>query len=170
MSRLLDFYRGSSPDVEGRTHQEILDWPDDDLEMVHDYIQWLFPLPEPSQYNPDAPILTPTDLTAFRSDPALRANLRKSFDRILIFLGLTLVGTEVANGPNFQQRALDIWAAPNHNWLRVTRILRSLSLLGLGSEAAALLKWLDATYSSRRFPITVETFQYWEGAINATEV
>jgi hypothetical protein len=83
-----------------------------------------------------------------------------------MFLGLTLTGAgQVVEGPNFTSRAADVWAAPNHNWLRVTRILRSLTLLGLENEARALFKWLDETYGSRRFPITAETFRYWAGAI-----
>ena len=48
MSRLLDFYRGLKADTEGRSLKEILAWDEDDLEAVHDFIQWLFPLPEPS--------------------------------------------------------------------------------------------------------------------------
>lgn len=167
MSHLVDFYSGDahSPDSEGRTLQDILAWPDDDLEAVHDFIQWLFPLPEPGQFNPDAPLLTPSDIAAFRSDPTLRANLRKSFGRIVAFLGLTMTGIEVTEGPNFAERAPDVWAAPNHNWLRVTRILRSLTLLGLDTEAGALFNWLDSAYRSRRFPITAETFTFWAGAV-----
>jgi hypothetical protein len=84
MSRLLDFYRGLETDTQGRLLEDILAWPDDDLEAVHDFIQWLFPLPEPSQFNPDAPLLTEIDIAAFKSDPLLQANLMKSFERILV--------------------------------------------------------------------------------------
>jgi hypothetical protein len=88
MSRLLDFYRGKSPDSEGRFLKDLLAWSDLDLEEVHDFIQWLFPLPEPSRFNPDAPLLTSEDIAAFNHDERLRANLAKSFERILSFLGL----------------------------------------------------------------------------------
>jgi hypothetical protein len=64
MSQLLDFYRGTQLDSSGRMLHEIWDWTDDDLEAIHDFIQWLFPLPEPSQFNPDAPLLTPEDNTS----------------------------------------------------------------------------------------------------------
>ncbi len=165
MSRLLDFYRGEEPDIEGRMLQDIWNWSDDDLESVHDFIQWLFPLPEASQFNPDAPLLTPEEIAAFRGDELLRANLRQSFARILSFLGLTLSADErVSEGLNFLQRVPDIWGFPNHNWLRITRILRSLRLLGLDSESRALYQYLEALYSSRKFPITAQTFRYWEDA------
>jgi len=94
MSRLVDFYRGLGTDIEGRLLEDILAWNDDELEEVHDFIQWLFPLPEPSQYNPDAPLLTKEDIAAFKSDPVLQANLMRSFERILAFLGLCVVRGE----------------------------------------------------------------------------
>ena len=164
VSHILDFYRGGR-DSEGRTLQEIWAWSDDELEEVHDYIQWLFPLPEPSQFNPDAPLLTPTDIAVFRSDAKLQANLRHSFERILTFLGLTMTGTALTEGPNFAQRSPDVWAAPNHKWLRITRILRCLTLLGLETEAGALFAWLERAYGRRRFPITAETFRFWSEAL-----
>src|SRR5947209_4025975 len=113
MSRLLDFYRGLKTDTEGRFLNEILAWDEDDFEAVHDFIQWLFPLPEPSQFNPDAPLLTKADIIAFKTDPALHANLLKSFDRILRFLGFAMTGDgKVVEGDNFSARIPDVWASP----------------------------------------------------------
>jgi hypothetical protein len=166
MSRLVDFYRGLKTDTEGRVLEDILAWPDDDLEEVHDFIQWLFPLPEPSRFNADAPLLTVEDIAAFKSDPVLQANLMKSFERILAFLGLALsVNGEVVQGENFKSRVADVWAMPNHNWLRITRILRSLMLLGMEAQAEALYERLDAIYTSRKFPIPAGTFRYWTEAV-----
>jgi hypothetical protein len=167
MSRLTDFYSGRAPDTEGRWIQDIWDWSDDDLEVVHDYIQWLFPLKEPSQFNADAPLLTDDDIAEFQRDLVLRGNLYTSFNRILAFLGLQMTVIKVTEAPNFWKREKDVWSYPNHNWLRVTRILRSLSLLGFADQALALFRWLDATYSSRRYPITAETFAYWADAVGS---
>ena len=50
-SALITFYRGSGTDHAGRRIDEILSWDDAALESVHDYIQWLFPLDEPSRFN-----------------------------------------------------------------------------------------------------------------------
>jgi hypothetical protein len=166
MSRLVNFYRGLGTDTEGRLLKDILTWPDDDLEEVHDFIQWLFPVPEPSQYNSDAPLLTEEDIAAFKSDPVLQANLMKSFERILAFLGLSLSDKgEVVEGQNFTSRIPSVWASPNHNWLRISRILRSLTLLGMAAQAQAIYEWLDATYTSRKFPISADTFRYWTEAV-----
>ncbi len=166
MSQLLDFYRGEGTDAEGRQLDQILAWDDDSLEAVHDFIQWLFPLPEPSQFNPAAPLLTPEDIAGFQQDPLTRANLRRSFERILPFLGLTeTTDGEVVEGPNFAKRERLIWAYSNHNWLRITRILRSMRLLGLDAEAQALYERLASFHSRRRFPIGDETFRYWTEAV-----
>jgi Opioid growth factor receptor (OGFr) conserved region len=165
MSRLVDFYRGVKTDIEGRLLMDVLAWPDDDLEEVHDFIQWLFPLPEPSQYNSDAPLLTNEDIAAFKSDPVLQANLMKSFERILAFFGLALSDGKVVVGQNFTARVADAWASPNHNWLRISRIFRSLTLLGMEAHAQALYEWLGATYTSREFPISADTIRYWTEAV-----
>jgi hypothetical protein len=168
MSQLLDFYRGEGTDREGRRLAEIWAWSDDDLEAVHDFIQWLFPLPEPSQFNPDAPLLREEEMAAFRSEPLLRSNVQQSFKRILTFLGLKQDEQgEVVEGANFSQRLADVWAGPNHNWLRITRILRSLCLLGLGEEAEALYRRLDAWYRQGRFPIPATTHHYWTWAVQS---
>jgi hypothetical protein len=164
MSHLLDFYRGEGTDAEGRFLKDIWSWDDNELEAVHHFIQWLFPLPEPSRFNPEAPLLTSDDIAAFNSDRLLQANLQKSFDRILPFLGLTAEEGKVVEGPKFAARAREVWAYPNHNWLRITRILRSLRLLGRESDALALYERLQAFYSSRRFPIPADTFRYWTEA------
>lgn len=154
--------RGFRRPIPGRD----LTWDDEELEQVHDFIQWLFPLPDPSAFNPNAPLLSEYDIARFRADPALRSNMRKSFERILSFLGLAMTEDgKVVEGPNFALRAPDVWAEPNHNWLRITRILRSLTLLGLQIEALAMFAWLEAVYSNGRFPITADTFDYWRRAV-----
>ncbi|KAL8931219.1 MAG: hypothetical protein Q9216_007252, partial [Gyalolechia sp. 2 TL-2023] len=64
----------------------------------HNYIQYLFPLPEPSPINPSAPIITETTFSAFRSRPELRSQLRRSLTRILQFYGLELIISKGGGG------------------------------------------------------------------------
>jgi hypothetical protein len=166
----MDFYRGNSPDSEGRRLMEVWAFSDDDLELAHDWVQWLFPLREPSRFNPDAPLLTDEEVAAFQTDPLLHGNLRRSFERFLAFLGLEWIeGGRVTEGPNFPARVPEVWSYPNHNWLRITRVLSSLRLLGLGDEARALYDRLKALYTSRRFPITADTFKYWSEAVQGMQ-
>jgi hypothetical protein len=159
MSRLLDFYRGTAADSEGRRLQDIWHWDDAELDAVHDFIQWLFPLPESSRYSADAPLLSEADIAAFRTEPVMRANLHRSFTRIVSFLGL-----EVTEGGAVVEESAWALREPNHNWLRITRIIRSSLLLGLEAEARALYERLAAMYRSGRYPIDAETMQYWTDA------
>lgn len=148
MNPLLAFYYGSHPDDRGRRLAEILRQDDLWLEVTHDYIQWLFPLAEPSGVNPWAPLVDSTTAGLFRSDPLLRDHLRAAFERMLRFLGLRLSDGEVVKGPDWDTRKGEWFTAPTHNSLRVTRIIRSLRLLGLDAEAQALHRGLVALCSS----------------------
>jgi hypothetical protein len=99
----------------------VLAFDDLQLESRHDFIQWLFPLPEPSRAVPGSPVLTEADAAALRASPAAQANLRAAAERMLGFYAAT--------------RA---WrAAADHNHLRITRIVRSLRLLAGDGEADA---------------------------------
>lgn len=156
-TELLAFYG----DEEGRTSsgytlEQILDWPDEDWEHQHDFIQWLFATDEPSKFNPESPVLDSATIARFNANPLLRHRLRRAFDRWLAFCGITRTDSGLAFGkPN-----PDVWKHPNHNWLRITRVLRSLNLLGLSDEAQAFFALLTTT--RERFAPT--TWQYWARA------
>src|SRR5207249_2799149 len=118
------FYQGEKPDNRGRYLREMQQWPDDRLEDIHDFIQWMFPLPERSGVNPRAPVLDPATIAEFRTSPEMQQNLRKSFLRMIGFYGLTLNATgEIERAVNFKSQASN-WLSPgNHNHLRITRII-----------------------------------------------
>src|SRR5690242_21541031 len=91
--QLLGFYSDVGPDNRGRFLREIQHWPDDELERTHDYIQWLFPLEEPSGFNLNAPTLNAYTINRFRSDADLRRRLQTSLVRMLAFYGLEMHAT-----------------------------------------------------------------------------
>ena len=72
-SPLVAFYRGEGRDHRGRLLSHIHQYDFDALERHHDYIQWLFPLPEPSGANLSAPLLTLQDIETFHREEPLRA-------------------------------------------------------------------------------------------------
>jgi len=74
-------------DALGRTQDEILQWSDVKLESSHNYIQMLFPLPEGSPFNSEAPVINLEVMQAFRTRSELRQQLRLSFERMLKFYG-----------------------------------------------------------------------------------
>jgi len=167
-SPILRFYRGGS-DHDGRSLDEVLAWDDQQLETCHDYIQWLFPLDQPSAYNPDAPTLSTHDRSEFERDPRLQQRLLAALARLLGFYGFqleaTTAGVDVRPGPLFdvqQQR----WLTPqNHNFLRITRILRSLVLLGQRPYAAALLRCLEHVYAQHAQRIGATSLGFWRQAL-----
>jgi len=66
----------------------------------------------------------------------------------------------------FEARASN-WLRPgNHNLLRLTRILRSLTLLGLPVHALALLNTLEKIATERLDVITDTTLEFWRAAVN----
>ena len=157
MSQVIEFYQGEGRDSEGRTLEEIWGMSDEELMHSHDVIQWLFQLNQESAFNPDAPILTSNDIVLFRLSPQLRENTLTSFHRFLNVLGLSF-----GDGSVQETKDVGLWAAPNHNWLRITRILRSSSLLGHEEEAKALLRHCE----SKATPAAVEmSLPYWKQTI-----
>jgi hypothetical protein len=170
---IIAFYNGAAPDHRGRYLNEIQAWPDEYLEAAHDYIQWLFPLPEPSGFNAAAPILTRETMQEFRMRTELQERLRASFLCMMNFYGLEAGSGEqitVTRASNFADKAT-LWLSPaNHNHLRITRILRCLSILGLEPEAKAFFDCLSEIYrdeQNKPMPaISDETMIYWGEAVD----
>jgi hypothetical protein len=165
--RLTRFFGGGEDD-QGRTFDTILGWDDARFEMVHDYIQWIFPLPERSGANPWAPVLDAQSISAIRSSPDMQDRLRLAFQRMLAFYGFTWHAGALIEGPHFAAASQNWLHAGNHNHLRLTRMLRSLRVLGLEGEAAALWAALRMLYERERAAgrrtITEETFAFWRQA------
>ena len=162
---IVDFYLGKATDTAGRTLREIHAWGYQELETVHDYIQWLFPLPEPSQYNPHAPVLDAEQIAKFHTDPELRAQLLASFDKMLGFYGFERNNMSIIRSNIWEERSRN-WLRPgNHNHLRLTRILRSLSILGLKDQAHTLYEALNAVFAEKSNAISDTTMEYWKRAL-----
>ena len=169
-SKLIAFFRGDGRDHRGRLLSHIHQYAFHDLERHHDYIQWLFPLPEPSGANPEAPLLSVEDIAAFKSDESLRKALVQSFELMLPFYGLELMYrdavVEVVRNANFDERGNFWLMSGNHNFLRISRILQSLSLLGCGAHAVAFLKCLEGIYAQEASTIGDTTLGYWRRAVD----
>jgi len=163
-SPIIEFYAGISPDRQGRKLEEI--WQQDHqwLEKTHDYIQWLFPLRDKSRFNPHAPILTEIDIQTFKDHQDLKLRLEHSFKLMLAFYGLKLQ-TTVILAESFSERKQQWLHWGNHNHMRITRILKSLQLLGLEPHAQLFFNCLEQIYSTEKGAITNLTFSYWRDAV-----
>ena len=161
MSKLSKFYNHSGTDNHGRTLKDIWAWSDDDLESVHDYIQWLFPLKEKSRYNVRAPLLTDADIGKIDKD-----SVRHSFLVMCDFYGIEYRGVTVSKHPMTWSHKSQNWFTPgNHNFLRLTRIIKSLMLFGLKSEANTLELFLVDLYNRHATTIGEKTLEHWKAAI-----
>jgi hypothetical protein len=71
----------------------------------------------------------------------------------------------VVRGAHFAERR-HVWLTRgNHNFLRISRMLRSLTLLGLGAYASAFLKSLEDIYEEEASTIGNTTMEYWRRAV-----
>lgn len=164
-SALVAFYRDTGCDHAGRTLMDILSWDDRRLEMAHDYIQWLFPLPDSSRFNPQAPTLSAIDVQTFRSDPKIVANVHRALDRLLTFWGFQRAGNVICRGQDFAYRSAR-WLEPmNHNYLRITRVLLFLghaNMTALRSSFATCLE--DIALHEAADVIPAQTLSFWRDA------
>lgn len=168
-SALVAFYRGEGCDHRGRSLSDIHEFDFYELEFNHDYIQWLFPLPERSGANASAPLLSNDDIDRFQSDESLKMRLLRSFELMLRFLGLEPAdandAVSVIRAQDFDERR-QVWLhAGNHNFLRISRILRSLTLLGCSRDAFAFLECLEDIYAENPETIGKTTVGYWRRAV-----
>ena len=145
---VLYFLEGAIPDGLGRTLSMIMAFDDQAIESTHDFIQWIFPLDEPSRSHPGAPVLDLFEIEEIKSSDVALENLMQSADWYFGFL----------------QRH-DHWIRQyDHNHLRISRAIKSLRLLVSDEVAdrykAAILDFLGGNTSA----ISERSRGYWLNA------
>ncbi|MCX7031940.1 MAG: opioid growth factor receptor-related protein [Spirochaetes bacterium] len=172
MSRIVDFYRGEARHPQGVSIETIWGWDDHQLEYEHTYIQWLFPLREPSRAVPGSPTITDAEVAEFRRDPELRERVLRSFRVMLGFYGFAIrpvaepaVGVAITAAGDFDAKSRNWLTRVNHNHLRITRILKSLSILGLKREAVEWFAALQRVCVANAEVIGPTTYEYWRNAV-----
>ena len=172
-SALIAFYTGEGFDPHGRTFTSLLAFDDNQLEEEHNFVQYLFPLHQPSSMINDAPVLTPELALLLSSNPIARDRFLAAIRLFRRFLGVTPEDTAIiAPGIGIpfiepiqalSHQKLSLWLHEGgHNTLRVTRIIRSLRLVGL--EAEALSFYQDVSAEGRRAGLGPRTLSYWRRA------
>jgi hypothetical protein len=120
------------------------------LERNHTWVQVAFPLFVPSPVNPDAPLLTHDNVDAIKADSAAVDTVMRGLARMVNYF-----------------LATDHWAnAYNHNLLRITRILYSISYtLGCG-QSHWFLRTMLRRCEALGFTPPTNTLMYWSCAAN----
>jgi hypothetical protein len=166
-SRLVEFYAGRGRDSRGRAIEDIWSMSLDELEQTHDYIQWLFPLRERSAVEPLTPTLDDAAIAEFQAT-VLQERLVRSAATMAAFYGFQVRREgnvwRVDLAPNAPERQR-VWLTPgNHNFLRLTRIMKSLATLGARDLSSAWLGPLRALYHKNATVIGPRTWRFWESA------
>ena len=169
---MASFILGLGTDQSQRSIYDVWGFDYDQMEASHNYIQWLFPTAEHSAFNHQAPALNETDVNLLRSSTTTRRHMRLSLKRMLSFYGMR-IGKLKSSGeivvrlaPSFPVQSKNWLTKGNHNFLRITRIIKSLRLLGLEEEAQAFFGALDQyIFQNQKYTKTVSSsYSFWKGA------
>ena len=145
-----NFLTNAEPDFKNRFLNDIWNFSDEDIEHTHDFIQLLFPLNEKSESVFHGYYLnTESSIINVKSNDLAKSNIVKSSKWFLSFL---------ERNSHWRRRH-------DHNYLRITRIIKSLRLLVSDEEADIFYKlFTELLDDGLKKKINPLTFFYWENA------
>lgn len=146
--KVLSFLQDTGPDHRGRFLSDILKFSDQQIESTHDFIQWIFPLDEPSSASPDAPVLEPGEIALIRKSSLAAHSLNASVQWFCDYL----------------KRNKHWRVAHDHNHLRITRMIKSVRLLQGEPAANALRDRVLAIAEASKDKISQTSWDFWQQA------
>ena len=146
----VNFLTNNEPDFKNRFLKDIWNFSDEDIEYTHDFIQLLFPLNEKSSAISNGIYLHSNEaILSIKANKLATENIVKSSKWFLLFL---------ARNSHWKRKH-------DHNYLRITRIIKSLRLLVSDGEAnkfyKSFIQLIDETHKSK---INLTTLLHWENA------
>jgi len=143
-----NFLTNAEPDFKNRFLNDIWNFSDEDIEHTHDFIQLLFPLNEKSESVFHGYYLnTESSIINIKSNDLAKSNIVKSSKWFLSFL---------ERNSHWRRRH-------DHNYLRITRIIKSLRLLVSDDEADTFYQlMLNILTEEDRLKINSETLEFWK--------
>ena len=164
-----DFFQNKAPDINGNYLKDYWAMSNDELEIKHDYIQYMFPLFEHSRVKPFTPILTEYEINQMKRNQIecnnILKNIKKSFEIMLDFYGLRFVNEEIQKCTFFEKRKANWINSGNHNYLRITRILKCLMIFEMTDEAMAFYRILLKLKEEYQEEIDDLSVEFWSEAI-----
>ncbi|KAK0055170.1 dentin sialophosphoprotein-like isoform X1 [Biomphalaria pfeifferi] len=166
------FYMG---EIESQPNGDYIDkihkyWEKDynRLEQHHGYIQWIFPIREEGM-NSLAQPLQLQEIEAIQKNLEAKARILKSYKMMLGFYGMKLVDEErgtIQRAKNYRERFENL-TYHTHNYLRITRILKSLGELGYEHLKKPFLEFVlhEALVEKTLAPTLSSCENYWIGTI-----
>ena len=146
----IDFLTNKKSDFNGRFLQDIWNYSDIEIEHTHDFIQILFPLNEESSAVFNGVFLDSEEIIKnIKNNEVAKNNIIKSSKWFLSFL---------ARNSHWRRKH-------DHNYLRITRIIKSLRLLVSDEEANKFYKsFMQLIDEKLKLRINSTTLYYWENA------
>ena len=145
---VLDFLSGEQPDIYNRYLEDIWKMSDGDIESVHNFIQWTFPLNERSGAVPNSPILTQQEIIDIKKSEIAKQNIKKSADWFMDFLTRN-----------------SYWICQsNHNHLRITRVIKSLRLIYSNEEAENFKNNVMNLIKGNEYKINPISLEFWKNS------
>lgn len=157
--QLVSFLQGTGADNHHRSLKDMWFFDDYELENSHNYIQWMFPLDTISLYNPFAPFINKEKINEYQTE-LIQKNMKVSLDVMLCFYGFSWEDDRIVFLNCYKDKIME-WVYPNsHNYLRITRILKSLRLIGLQEYSSNFLEALESVY--KLYPNEIgKSIDYW---------
>lgn len=145
MSEILDFLHNTYTNQSDKSLNDILASSNVELEYMHDWVQWLFPLLEPSLAVPGSPILSLSDLKMIQHDIGLKSSYWLGVSRVVDFFAST-----------------DYWLKyTDHNHKRITRIIRSMKLILGRDDALLFYDFIQDLNLKAGCPVVWANREYW---------
>ncbi|XP_012941571.1 uncharacterized protein LOC101851663 [Aplysia californica] len=138
------------------------------LERHQGYIQWIFPIREDGM-NWQAQSLQLHEAEAIRNDPKAKDRVLRSYEMMLDFYGMELKDADTGTlrrTKNWEDR-YDNLSWSSHNYLRITRILKSLGELGFEHLKKPFLQFvLEEALVTTQLERTLKSCRdYWIGTV-----
>jgi len=147
---IVNFLTNNEPDFKNRFLKDIWNFSDEAIEHTHDFIQLLFPLNERSSAVFNRIYLDSNEaVQSIKANKLATENIVKSSKWFLLFL---------ARNSHWKRKH-------DHNYLRVTRIIKSLRLLVSDHEANKFYElFMQLVDENLKLKINSITLHYWENA------
>lgn len=134
------------------------------LENHHGYIQWLFPTRDCS-YNKDCQSLQLHEVDKIKADSMATSRFLKAYDMMLDFYGIRLISPKrgtLDRAEHWPERN-SILQDEIHNYLRITRMLKSMAELGFENLQYGLINFLfEEVMVNQIIPDAIESLHdYW---------
>lgn len=140
------FLEGKQKNMFGLSLNDFLSYNNKQIENEHGWIQWVFPTPEQSAHDYSPPCSL-NDIKR-RNNDKIQSNMRKCYHKIRGFYST--------------ERSKKWITKNNHNYLRISRILRSLRVFGLNDEADEFFSYLTVIYKNNPDVVTKQTYEIWK--------